>query len=161
MSDQWDPLLWAMTTISAPRIWSGKSLLSSLIPHQFLLVSVYIAATPSLLHLIGCLANSWTHSQLPSDSLHWRWPWPVLGVIIHTVIVCVLNRFSPVWLFATVARQAPLSMGFSRQEYWSGLPCPPPGDLPDPGIEPASLMSPALAGGFFTTSPSWEGPLFT
>ena len=48
----------------------------------------------------------------------------------------------------TVARQAPLSMGFSRQEYWSGLPCPPPGDLPDPGIEPAS---PVLAARFFAT----------
>ena len=44
------------------------------------------------------------------------------------------------------------SMGFSRQEYWSGLPCLPPGDLPNTGIKPASLMSPALAGGFFTTS---------
>ena len=61
-------------------------------------------------------------------------------------------HFSRVLLFATpwtVARQAPLSMGFSRQEYWSGLPSPIPGDLPDPGIE---LKSPALAGGFFTTS---------
>ena len=48
--------------------------------------------------------------------------------------------------------QAPLFMGLSRQEYWSGLPCPPPEDLPDPGIKPASLMSPALADGFFTTS---------
>ena len=47
-------------------------------------------------------------------------------------------------------------MGFSRQEYWSGLPCPPPGDLPNPGMEPASLMSPALAGGFFITSATWE-----
>ena len=47
-------------------------------------------------------------------------------------------------------------MGFSRQEYWSGLLCPPLGDLPDPGIEPASLMSPALAGGLFTTSATWE-----
>jgi len=47
-------------------------------------------------------------------------------------------------------------MGFSRQEYWSGLPCPPPGDLPNPGIEPRYLMSPALAGGFFTTSITWE-----
>ena len=56
----------------------------------------------------------------------------------------------------TVALQVPLSMGFSRQEYWSGLLCPPPGDLPDPGIEPASLLSPALAGGFFITSPTWE-----
>ena len=54
------------------------------------------------------------------------------------------------------ACQAPLSMEFSRQEYWSGLPCPPPGDLPDPGIEPMSLMSPALAGRFLTTSTTWE-----
>ena len=52
----------------------------------------------------------------------------------------------------TVAHQAPLSMGFSRQEYWGGLPCPPPGDLPDPGIKPTSLSSPALAGRFFTTN---------
>ena len=50
-------------------------------------------------------------------------------------------------------------MGFSRQEYWSGLPCPPPGDLLYPGIESASLTSPALAGGFFTTSATWEAPL--
>ena len=50
----------------------------------------------------------------------------------------------------TVARQAPLSMGFSRQEYWSGLPCPPPGDLLNPGIEPVSSIYPALAGEFFT-----------
>ena len=49
-------------------------------------------------------------------------------------------------------------MGFCRQEYWSGLPCLLPGDLPDPGIEPASLMSPALEGGFFTTSATWEVP---
>ena len=52
-----------------------------------------------------------------------------------------------------VARQAPLSMGFPRQEYWSGLPFRPPVDLPNPGIEPSSLVSPALAGGFFTTAP--------
>ena len=56
----------------------------------------------------------------------------------------------------TIAHQAFLSMGFPRQEYWSGLPCPLPGDLPDPGTEPASLVSPALAGGFFTTSTIWE-----
>ena len=64
---------------------------------------------------------------------------------------CMLSHFSCVRLFAalrTVARQAPLSMGFSRQEYWSELPSPPPGDLPNPGIEPTSHMSPALAGGF-------------
>ena len=60
---------------------------------------------------------------------------------------------SHVYLFATpqtIVRQAPLSMGFSRQEYWSGLPLPSPGDLPDPGNEP---VSPALAGEFFTNEP--------
>ena len=56
----------------------------------------------------------------------------------------------------TVACQAPLSMGFSRQEYWSGLPGPPLGNLPNPGIKPSSLMSLALAGRFFTISASWE-----
>ena len=74
---------------------------------------------------------------------------------------CVLTCFSHVQLFVTpwtVACQAPLSMGFSKQEYWSGLPCPPPGDLPNPGTEPESLMSPALAGGFFTTNATWEAP---
>ena len=71
-----------------------------------------------------------------------------------SVGVHVLRNFSHVQLCATlwtVAHQAPLSMGFSRQEYWRGLPCPPPGDLPDPGIEPTSLMSYALAGRFFAT----------
>ena len=68
--------------------------------------------------------------------------------------MCMLSLFSRVRLFAipwTVAHQAPLSMGFSRQEYWSGLPFPSPGALQDPGIEPMSLMLPTLAGGFFTT----------
>ena len=60
----------------------------------------------------------------------------------------MLSHFSCVWLFSTpwtVACQTPLSMRFSRQEYWSGLPWLPPGDLPDPGIEPASLLPPTLA----------------
>ena len=72
---------------------------------------------------------------------------------------CMLSHFSPVQFFATpwtVAHQAPLSVGFSRQEHWSGLPCPAPEDLPDLGIEPASLTSPAMAGGFFTTNAPWE-----
>ena len=55
--------------------------------------------------------------------------------------------------------QASLSVEFSRQEYWCGLPCPPPGALPNPGIKPVSPASPALAGGFFTTSTTWEAPL--
>ena len=56
----------------------------------------------------------------------------------------------------TVTHQAPLSMAFSRQEYWSGLLCPPAGHLPDAGIEPTSLVTPALAGGFCTTTATWE-----
>ena len=52
-----------------------------------------------------------------------------------------------------VAHQTPLSLGFPRQEYWSGLPFPPPGDLPNSGIKPESSVSPALAGSFFTTEP--------
>ena len=51
-------------------------------------------------------------------------------------------------------------MGFSKQEYWSRLLCPPPWALPDPGIKPRSLMSPAMAGRFFTTSTTWEAPLY-
>ena len=80
--------------------------------------------------------------------------------LLHCALV--LSPFSHVGLLVTpwtVACQAPLSMGFSRQEYSGGLPCPLLGDLPNPGTEPASLMSPALAGGFFTTSASWEAQL--
>ena len=69
--------------------------------------------------------------------------------------MCVLSCFSRVRLFVTqwtAALQTPLTMGFSRQECSSGLPCPLPGDLPDRGVEPVCLASPALAGGFFTTS---------
>ena len=71
--------------------------------------------------------------------------------------VCVLSHvrlFVAPW---TVAHQTPLSMEFPRSEYWSRLPFPPTVDLPEPGIEPASLSSPVLAWGFFTTSPIWEG----
>ena len=65
------------------------------------------------------------------------------------------DSFATPW---TIALQTPLSMGFSRQEYWSGLPCPPPGDLPNPGLEVMSLTSPALGGRFFTTSATWKAP---
>ena len=81
----------------------------------------------------------------------WRVPWKQCAWVLS----CVQLFVSP-W---TVTCQAPLSVGFSRQEYCSGLPCPPPGDLPNPGIEPVSLMSPALTGGFFPTSATWEAPL--
>ena len=70
--------------------------------------------------------------------------------------VCVLSHlrlFVTPW---TVARQAPLSMGFLRQEYWSGLPFPSPGDLPSPGIKPVSPTASYMAGDFFATSAAWE-----
>ena len=74
-------------------------------------------------------------------------------------MICGLcaQLFSCIQLFAatwTVVCQVPLPMELSKQEYWSGLPVPPPGHLPDPGIEPVSVASPALAGKFFTTAPS-------
>ena len=71
----------------------------------------------------------------------------------------MLNCFSRVRLWGilwTVTWQVPLSMGLSKQEYWSRLPCPLPGDRLNPGIEPASLLSPALAGRFLTTSATWD-----
>ena len=71
----------------------------------------------------------------------------------------VQSHFSCVPLFVTlwaVVCQVALSMGFSRQEYWSGLPFPSPGDLPNPGIELTFLMFPASAVGFFTISATWE-----
>ena len=72
---------------------------------------------------------------------------------------CLVSLFSRVQLFVvlwTIAHQVLLSMGISGKEYWSGLPCPSPGDLPNPGTEPTSLMFPALAGSFFTTCATWE-----
>ena len=99
--------------------------------------------------------------NLYSCSFRFHFP-PILGIFkififLSSILLCMLNCFSHVQLFATlwcVAHQVPLFMEFSRQEYWSGLPCPPP-DLPNPGIEP-SLLSPALAGEFFTTSATCE-----
>ena len=78
-----------------------------------------------------------------------------LSFVDTSACVCV-QSLSRVWLFVTpwtVAHQASLSMGFSRLKYWSGLSFPSPGDLPDPGIEHVSPVSPALAGGFFTIEP--------
>ena len=89
-------------------------------------------------------------------------PWPAT---LHKTDTCFpayspcaqslshVQLFSTLW---TVVHQAPLSMGFSRQEYWSGLPFPSPGELLNPGVEPVFVRSPALAGGFFTISATWE-----
>ena len=85
-------------------------------------------------------------SKGPGTQGHGGWHHPVAHV-------CVLSRVQCCATLQTVALQAPLTMGFSRQEYWSGLPFPPPGDLPEPGIELRSSASPALPGGFLTTEP--------
>ena len=83
----------------------------------------------------------------------------------HYLSICVLcyaQMLTCVQLFVipwTIACQAPLSLGFFWEDYWSGLPFLSPGHLPDPGIKPISLISSSLAGGFFTTSTTWESPL--
>ena len=89
----------------------------------------------------GFLAQAWIHSS------------SLCSLGVH--VCCHFRRvrlFATLW---TMAGQAPLSMEFSRQEYRSGLLCPPPRDLPNPGTEPVSPMSPALAGRFFITSVTW------
>ena len=92
--------------------------------------------------------------SLPGSSLHGISQARVLEwVAISFILLTAIQSLSRVKLFVIswiTACQAPLSMGFPRQEYWSGLPFPPPGELPDPGIEPAVPVSPALTGGFFT-----------
>jgi len=95
-----------------------------------------------------------------TQSLVALWPDQLTLALKAVSDVCALSCFSRVWLFATpwTEAQVPLSMGFSRQEYRSGLPFPFPGDLHDPGIEPVSPASPALASVFFTSSATWEAP---
>ena len=96
-------------------------------------------------------AEYWSALPFPSP----RGPWgPFWGQP-----ACMLSCFSRVRLFETlwtIAPQVPLSKRFSRKEYWSGFPCPPPGNLPNPGIEAVSFMSPVLASVFFPNSATWE-----
>ena len=110
-----------------------------------------VSSSAWLCHLQCDLSKSPGHSILSSE----------MRIIVATLwmLCAVRSHFSCVRLSATlwtIAHQAPLTTGFSRQEYWSGLPCPSPVDLPNPGIEIASLISPALAGWLFTTSTTWE-----
>ena len=115
------------------------------------------------LSLMSCVV--WDKSPSNLESLAWEgrsrrrnWYFWIKSFI---KCLCMLNHISHVQLFVTlwiVAYQAPLSLGFSGQEDWSGLPWPPSGDLPNPGVEPMSLMSPALAVRFFTTSATCEAP---
>ena len=80
------------------------------------------------------------------------------SVYMHARSLQLCPTFSALW---TIAHKVPLSLGFSRHEYWGGFPCPPPEDLPDPGMETTSPVSPALEGGVFTTSTAWEALLLT
>ena len=103
---------------------------------------------PGMLQSVGSqrVRHDWTTEMTELSTLH---------VECGSFSMCA-QLLSHVWLFATlwtVAHPAPLSMEFYRQAYWSELPCPPPGDLLDPGIGPRSSVSPALAGRFFTTEP--------
>ena len=94
----------------------------------------------------------WLNNMLLCDIPHFVYPF---------TSAWVRSPFSGVRLFATlwtIVHYVPLSLGFSRQEYWNGLPSSPPGDLPDPGIETAYLTSLTSAGRFFTTSATWEAP---
>ena len=115
--------------------------------------------TWTLSHALGqvtSLSGKWT----PISSIRMRGLDSAKGKIPHSskhlMCACLLSRFSCVRLFATpwtVAHWAPLSMGFSRQEYWSGFLCSPPGDLPHPGIKPEASCIFCLAGRFFTCEP--------
>ena len=101
--------------------------------------------------------NSWVLVSVNVNLISFFHLFYIPNIHIECVPAClrasVVCHSATLW---TVALQAPLSTGFSRQEYWSGLPCPPPGDLPDSGIEPAVLTSCALAGRLFTTSATWK-----
>ena len=101
---------------------------------------------------LGCHRTMALGSLHHTANSHW--------LVYFTCMYAKLLQLSPT-LCDPMVCHVPLSMRFLRQEYWNGLPCSPPGDLPDPGIKPASLMSPALAGGFFTTSATWEILYFT
>ena len=125
------------------------------------LVSTFFGTT-----LLGNWDEDWPFPEIPyvldisicASKILFTIQLSALGVDLNAM----LSHFSRVWLFVTpwtATCQASLSMGFSRQEYWSGLPYPPPEDLPDPGNEPASLKSPTLASKFFTTSATWETDL--
>ena len=104
----------------------------------------------------------WDKKQLwiPCNGEVWLvlqfWLLVSLSMCVHAKLLSCVRLFATLW---TVAHQAPLSMGFSTQEHWSGLLCPPPGHLPDPGIKPVSLTSAVLAGGFFTLLPAGKTTL--
>ena len=152
MSDSVRPHRWQATRLPCPWDSPGKN---TGVGCHFLLQCMKAKSEREVAQSCLTLSDPMDWSLLGS-SVHGIFQARVLewGAIAFSCYVALLksNSLQPHGL----AHQAPLSMGFSRQEYWSGLPCPPPWDLPNSGIEPLSLMSPALAGRFFTTSATWE-----
>ena len=145
-SPQQPPIAWVPCTLLAmlsapcpvPSLWVGGHSLRS---GPVLILQLTVFSAPASIFLEG--ANKMI-------LVLWLFPPPVEILLAKSLQLC-LDSLRPCGLQPTRLLKAPLSMGFSRQEYWSGLPCPLPGDLPSPVIEPPSLRSPALAGGFFTT----------
>ena len=132
----------------ARRVYKSRDLL-----HDFGLCYCEAWLDKSEVHTAGCQKGRlelWLSLKLQSTGRISHQGMITSSLKVYQLIefyACVLNCFSHVWLFVTlwtVAHHAPLSMGFSRQEYWSGLPCSPLGDLSDPGIEPVSPAFPAL-----------------
>ena len=105
-----------------------------------------------LLQLIIASEIEQLYTGISENSMDDFLPFTLTIALCAQMLSCV-HLLETLW---TVAHQAPLSMGFSWQIYWSGLLIPPPGDLPDPKMEPTSLVSPTLAGGFSTTSITWK-----
>ena len=138
--------------IGSKSIWFTKKNNASC-ASKFIKISGYIWR----LYFMCRKVPSWWFTNPAGGSERWVKSQDNLSlVLVNNKNARVQSHFHCVRLFATLrtaAHQVPLSMGFSRQKYWSGLPFPPPGDLPDPGIKP---MSPALAHKFFTTSTTRE-----
>ena len=142
-------LEWVAISFSNPHFWGEVQYGNQLERQLVVKIQCRVWDRSSVLLLNQCfsLAQHWTHVSHFSILLFMQWPkfkWPpVIKRCLHA------QSLSRVWLFAT----PPLTMEFSRQQYWSGLPFPTPGDLPDPGIKLVSFASPGLAGRFFTTAP--------
>ena len=153
-----------LSALYSPRLFSFKSFQETSFPAFYYAEKFDIPFGPgfvSVKYMGFTLSSKKSWLKLRNVSLTFLFPSSVFigrkkreNKNVFISLLCVLTHSSPVQLFATLwtgACQAPRSMGFSRQEYWSGLPCLSPGYLPDPGVEPASLLSPALADKFSTT----------
>ena len=134
--------------------WTNRHLLTS---------TIYLFCIDSFLYVTPDGSEGWTQTGIlleifcgSGPLVSRQMPCPQVSHVLTCMCAPCLSHilvFATLW---TVAHQAPLSMEFSRQDYWSGLPCPPPGDLPHPGTEPMSFMSPAFSGSLFPTSTTWK-----